>query len=59
MAILLVEQRVDIALDLADRCLVLDRGMAVHEGSAASLAGDERRVAVLMGLGETSESETV
>jgi branched-chain amino acid transport system ATP-binding protein len=52
LAILLVEQRVDIALDLADRCLVMDRGRVVHEGSAASLAGDERRVAALMGLGE-------
>lgn len=59
MAILLVEQRVDIALDLADRCLVLNRGRAVYEGSASSLAGDEKGVAALMGLGEIGVSQTV
>jgi branched-chain amino acid transport system ATP-binding protein len=51
LALMLVEQRVDIALQLSDRCLVMDRGRCVHEGPAAELAGHEERLATLMGLG--------
>ncbi len=51
IALLLVEQRVDIALDLSDRCVVMDRGRCVFEGRSAELAGDEARLAGLMGLG--------
>jgi branched-chain amino acid transport system ATP-binding protein len=51
VALLLVEQRVDIALDLSHRCVVMDRGRSVFEGESASLAGDEERIAGLMGLG--------
>lgn len=51
MALLLVEQRVDIALDLSHRCIVMDRGRCVFEGVSAELAGDEGRLAGLMGLG--------
>lgn len=51
LALLLVEQRVDIALDLSHRCMVMDRGRCVFEGPSASLAGDESRIAGLMGLG--------
>jgi branched-chain amino acid transport system ATP-binding protein len=51
LALMLVEQRVDIALDLSDRCLVMDRGRCVHDGLAAELAGQEERLAALMGLG--------
>jgi branched-chain amino acid transport system ATP-binding protein len=50
LALLLVEQRVDIALDLSHRCIVMDRGRAVFEGASEQLAGDEGRVAALMGL---------
>lgn len=50
LALLLVEQRVDIALDLSHRCIVMDRGRAVFEGASEELAGDEARVAALMGL---------
>lgn len=50
LALLLVEQRVDIALDLSHRCIVMDRGRAVFEGASDQLAGDEGRVATLMGL---------
>jgi len=52
MALLLVEQRVDIALSLSQRCMVMDRGCIVHEGDSEELATDEARVACLMGLGE-------
>lgn len=51
IALLLVEQRVDIALDLSDRCMVMDRGRCVFEGASAALAHDEARLADLMGLG--------
>ena len=51
LALMLVEQRVDIALDLSDRCVVMDRGRCVFAGDSAALAGDEARLATLMGLG--------
>ncbi|WP_219214189.1 ABC transporter ATP-binding protein [Variovorax boronicumulans] len=51
LALLIVEQRVDIALELSHRCLVMDRGRVVFEGASNELARDERRVAALMGLG--------
>ncbi len=50
LSVLLVEQRVDIALDLASRCLIMDRGRVVHEGSSASLRENEKRLGQLMGL---------
>jgi branched-chain amino acid transport system ATP-binding protein len=51
LALLLVEQRVDIALDLSHRCIVMDRGRTVFEGDSDKLAGDDERIAALMGLG--------
>ncbi len=51
LALLLVEQRVDIALDLSHRCIVVDRGRTVFEGASDALAGDDERIAGLMGLG--------
>jgi branched-chain amino acid transport system ATP-binding protein len=51
MGLLLVEQRVDIALELSDRCMVMDRGRAVHEADSLDLARNEDRIAALMGLG--------
>jgi branched-chain amino acid transport system ATP-binding protein len=52
LTVLLVEQRVDIALDLSTRCLIMDRGRIVHDGASAALAQDEARMAQLMGLEE-------
>ena len=51
IGLLLVEQRVDIALDLSHRCVVMDRGRCVFDGPSAQLAQDEDRIAGLMGLG--------
>jgi branched-chain amino acid transport system ATP-binding protein len=51
LALLLVEQRVDIALDLSHRCIVMDRGRTVFEGTSEALAGHDERIAALMGLG--------
>lgn len=50
LCMLLVEQRVDIALDLASRCLVMDRGRFVYQGSSAQLRADEDQLGRLMGL---------
>lgn len=50
LAILLVEQRIDVVLRLASRCLIMDRGHVVHEETVASLRTDPSRLAVLMGF---------
>ena len=50
LTVLLVEQRVDIALELSDRCIVMDRGRGVFEGNSSELAGDDAGVTALMGL---------
>jgi branched-chain amino acid transport system ATP-binding protein len=52
LALMLVEQRVDIALELSDRCVVMDRGRCVFDGDSEALAGDDARLAALMGLGD-------
>jgi branched-chain amino acid transport system ATP-binding protein len=49
--LLLVEQRIDIALDLSVRCVVMDRGRVMHQGASADLIGDEQKLTALMGLG--------
>ena len=40
MAMLLVEQHADLALSLASRALVMERGRIVHDGPSAALAAD-------------------
>jgi branched-chain amino acid transport system ATP-binding protein len=50
VSVLLVEQNCDIALAVADRVYVLDRGMIVHEGSAGELRGDDSRRRQLLGM---------
>src|SRR5690606_18846399 len=46
MAIVLVEQYVDFALELADRIIVLDRGTVVMQGEAAAMDHDALRRAI-------------
>jgi urea ABC transporter, ATP-binding protein UrtE len=41
LAVLLVEQYLDLALRMADRFLILDAGQVVHSGSADELRGEE------------------
>jgi branched-chain amino acid transport system ATP-binding protein len=38
--ILLVEQNVELALDIADHAYVMDQGMVVHRASAQELLAD-------------------
>jgi urea transport system ATP-binding protein len=41
LAVLLVEQYLDLAVRLADRFVILDAGRVVHSGDAEELGGDE------------------
>jgi ABC-type branched-chain amino acid transport systems, ATPase component len=49
MSLLLVEQNVRAAVEIADRAYVLDDGRVIYEGSAAELGRDEERVRALAG----------
>src|SRR5579864_1103630 len=49
MSILLVEQNVRAAVEIADRAYVLDDGKMVYEGNAAEFGRDEERVRALAG----------
>jgi branched-chain amino acid transport system ATP-binding protein len=50
VATLLVEQHVDIALELTDTAIVLDKGQVVWHGESVALATDSERLATLVGL---------
>jgi branched-chain amino acid transport system ATP-binding protein len=50
LAILLVEQHARIALEFAERAIVLDRGRIVHEGPSAALLAAPELLAALMGV---------
>jgi branched-chain amino acid transport system ATP-binding protein len=51
LTILLVEQKVDLALSFARDAIVLDRGKIVYSGPSAPLAADEAAKARLLGVG--------
>jgi branched-chain amino acid transport system ATP-binding protein len=51
LSVLLVEQRVDIALDLASRCLVMDRGRIVRDANSADYRKGKVDVGQMMGFG--------
>jgi branched-chain amino acid transport system ATP-binding protein len=40
-AVLLVEQNIELALDIADRAYVLDQGAVVHQPAARELLADD------------------
>ncbi len=50
LTVLLVEQRVDIALDLSSRCLVMERGRLVSDTPTASLRAAPDVLADLIGF---------
>jgi branched-chain amino acid transport system ATP-binding protein len=49
ISVLLVEQNVRVALDVADQAFVLENGQIVYSGSAAELGADEERIQALAG----------
>jgi branched-chain amino acid transport system ATP-binding protein len=51
LTILLVEQKVELALSLASEAIVLDRGRIVDKRAAAALRGDHETQARLLGMG--------
>jgi branched-chain amino acid transport system ATP-binding protein len=51
MTILLVEQRIQSALDFADHVLVLERGQIAWSGTPAALTADPATVEKLLGVG--------
>jgi len=55
IATLLVEQQVDIALELTEHTVVLDKGQVVWQGDSAALANDRDTLSVLVGLQEAPE----
>ncbi len=50
LSVLLVEQRIDIALDLASRCVVMDRGRIVSDGRSEDYRSGAIDLAEMMGL---------
>lgn len=50
LAVLLVEQRTEVALGLASRCLIMDRGQIVHEAASEALRAQPEKIGELMGL---------
>lgn len=52
LSLLLVEQRVDVALELASRCIVMERGMITFDGLTEQMLTGDVDVATVMGLGE-------
>ncbi|MEO7762603.1 MAG: ABC transporter ATP-binding protein [Casimicrobiaceae bacterium] len=50
VAVLLVEQNVTSALEVADRAYVIDHGNIVHHGPAADLAADDSKRRKLLGI---------
>jgi branched-chain amino acid transport system ATP-binding protein len=50
MAIVLVEQHAELALEFAARSIVMDRGQIVYDGPSAALAGDRERLQRLVGV---------
>jgi branched-chain amino acid transport system ATP-binding protein len=51
MTIVLVEQRIQTALDFADRVVVLERGRLAWEGAPTTLANDRNTIDRLLGVG--------
>lgn len=51
MGIVLVEQHAELALELTERALVLDRGQVRWEGDSQTLLNDPDQLAQLIGLG--------
>jgi branched-chain amino acid transport system ATP-binding protein len=58
VSILLVEQNARMALELADRAYVMERGQVTVEGEATAMLADERVRAAYLGLGTTVRGDS-
>ena len=54
VALIIVEQHAQLALDFADQTIVLDRGAITFSGASAELAGAPARLAELIGVGRSA-----
>ena len=52
MAIVLVEQKYDLALAQSERCVVIDHGSVVHSGPSAELLGNQQLIDKLLGVSD-------
>jgi branched-chain amino acid transport system ATP-binding protein len=50
LSIILVEQNIKLALEIADEVVVLNTGYIAHTGAASSLRADSRRIEQLLGV---------
>jgi branched-chain amino acid transport system ATP-binding protein len=57
ISVLLVEQNVRAAIEIADRVYVLDDGRVVHERNAAEFGQDEAQMRALAGVGSEAWEE--
>jgi branched-chain amino acid transport system ATP-binding protein len=54
VAVLIVEQQIDIALAIADRAVVIERGAIMLSGTAEELKGDRRVQDIYLGVADRS-----
>jgi branched-chain amino acid transport system ATP-binding protein len=50
LSIILVEQNIKLALEIADEVVVLNTGYIAHAGAASALRTDSRRIEQLLGV---------
>ena len=50
LSIILVEQNIKLALEIADEVVLLNTGYVAHAGAASSLAADSQRIEQLLGV---------
>lgn len=55
VAVLIVEQQIDLALSIADRAVVIERGRIVLSGTAAALKDDRRVQDIYLGAPQTPQ----
>ena len=52
LTLVVVEQNLRLAFDIAPRVVVMDRGRIVYDGASATLAGDAARLDRLLGVAD-------
>jgi branched-chain amino acid transport system ATP-binding protein len=55
LTLILVEQHANLALEVTDKVIVLDRGRIAHYGTSSSLLADEASMGSLLGLAQTTD----